>query len=155
MDRREYQKQYMEKWCATPKGLKSITISRWKQYGLVDDYDKIYDIYLNTTHCELCNVLLTTEKIGGNQKHMDHCHRTNLYRNTVCSRCNSSDTTRETQKNQIYGHKGLSFVKKKQLWKYRKQYNGHTFQKMCKSKTQLLCFKFAYLILLNHIIKTK
>ena len=142
--------EYAKKWGATPKGKKSRTISGWKLQGLIGDYDEIYERYMNTTNCDLCNVLLTKERKSGNQKHMDHCHRTNLFRNIVCMRCNSSDTTRAKNKNQIHGHKGLTFVKKKQLWSYRNQHKGKCFKKMSKSKTKILCFKFAYLILLNH-----
>ena len=37
-------------------------IYRWKEQGLIGDYEKIYQRYLNTTHCDLCNVELSNKK---------------------------------------------------------------------------------------------
>ena len=41
-----------KKILATPEGKKSQNISSWKRRGLIDDYDKVYEKYLNTDNCE-------------------------------------------------------------------------------------------------------
>ena len=152
MDTKQKKSEYMRNYSKTPSGNKSCRISSWKKRGLVDDYDMVYERYQNTKYCDICNVLLTSCRKGGNQKQMDHCHKTGKFRNILCQRCNTADTTRTIPKNQIYGHKGLNFVKKQGLWKYRKLNKrvGMSVSKMSKSKTYILCIKFAYLILLNH-----
>tara|TARA_R110002110_G_C13058615_1_gene681620 strand:+ start:124 stop:591 length:468 start_codon:yes stop_codon:yes gene_type:complete len=151
------QTEYMRKYRKTEKGHKACVICNWKHMGLIDDYDKVYDRFMKTTHCDKCNCLLTNYKKGGCEKQMDHCHRTNKFRNVLCGRCNYSDTTRMMNKNQKYGHKGLTFVKSKNLWSYRKenQQLNFKFKKMSKSKTNILCIKFACLILLNHKLLLK
>ena len=79
----ETNKEYRE----TPEGRKSHFKSCWKSRGLdIDTFYYVYPIYLATTHCDRCNVLL--EGIGNNKKCMDHCHATGMYRNTVCKKCN-------------------------------------------------------------------
>ena len=140
-------KEYMREYVKTPNGKKSCCISKWKHQGLIDDYETIYDRYVNTTNCDLCNVFL--EGRGSNKKCMDHDHRTGLFRMVLCNKCNSMMPDRKKNKNNTSGHKGIDFVKKKKLWKYRKQNNGKTFQKMCKCKITLLTYKFCYLLLMN------
>ena len=139
--------EYMRNYRKTPEGKKKCVIVDWKHYGLICDYDKIYDTYINTTHCQKCNVFL--EGRGSNKKCMDHDHRTGLFRMVLCNKCNTMMNDRKKNKNNTSGHKGIDFVKKKQLWKYRKQKNGKIFQKMCKCKITLLTYKFCYLLLMN------
>ena len=151
----DYKKKHadeMREYYHSPKGNRSCMKSKWRGYGLKGDLDEIYDRYLATTHCDRCNHLLTSYKKGGRQKQMDHDHRTLEFRAVLCAKCNTSDTTRMMNKNQKYGHKGLTFVKSKGLWSYRKE-NSETnmkVKKMSKCKTTILCIKFAYLILLNY-----
>tara|TARA_R110000772_G_scaffold40536_1_gene94910 strand:- start:146 stop:583 length:438 start_codon:yes stop_codon:yes gene_type:complete len=85
---KEKHKEYMKEYNETPEGKKAQTKSNWKSYGLdMDTFYYVYPIYLATTHCDRCNVLL--EGIGNNKKCMDHCHATGMYRNTVCKKCNT------------------------------------------------------------------
>jgi hypothetical protein len=95
--KREYMKQYCEnnkdkikEYRETPEGKKSKTISRWKARGLIcPDYDSLYCHYLNATECENCDV--TFGEFGdGTQTHkcMDHSHKTGLFRNFLCCKCN-------------------------------------------------------------------
>ena len=74
----------------TDKGVKQNRISNWKTSGVVcDDYDKLYEIYINTTNCEKCDILLTTDKLTTNTtKCLDHNHQTGLFRYVLCNRCN-------------------------------------------------------------------
>ena len=56
MDRKEQNRIRMREWRKTPKGKKTNKIDDWRRLGLVDDYEKIYDIYLNTHECMKCNI---------------------------------------------------------------------------------------------------
>ena len=132
--------EYMRNYRATPKGKKQDRISQWKFQGLIGDYDKIYDKYLNTDKCEKCDI--TLEGRGNNKKCMDHNHITGEFRFILCSRCNMKSQTTKVPGRSV----GITFVKKKKLWKYRKMSNGITHQKMFKNKQVLLWYKFIYLL---------
>ena len=72
----------------TPEGKKTHLKYKWKSRGLdMDTFYYVYPIYMNATHCEHCNVKFEDNK-GGNQKCMDHCHVTGMFRNVVCRNCN-------------------------------------------------------------------
>ena len=68
----------------TPKGKKVRSISSWKGQGLIDDYDYVYEKYINSTHCECCG----NEYKNAMDKHMDDCHHTGKFRNVLCRNCN-------------------------------------------------------------------
>jgi len=81
--RREYERTYRN----SPEGKKKKTYQQWKLRGLnMDTFYYVYPIYLNATNCERCNVEF--EGRGRNQKCMDHCHATGMFRNVVCRNCN-------------------------------------------------------------------
>ena len=78
----EYQK--------TEKCKKCIKISNWKKNGVIsDDYDSLYDYYLNCKFCEECNIELITGNYGANKKCLDHNHETGEFRKVLCNTCNS------------------------------------------------------------------
>ena len=86
---KEYHKQQCKEYLKTEKGLKSHTISRWKNRGIInDDFNSLYEYYLNCKNCEECNVELTSGKYGSNHKCLDHDHKTGLFRNVLCNTCN-------------------------------------------------------------------
>ena len=74
----------------TPAGRKVHTISNWKIYGIIcDDWDALYEKYITTTHCEQCNVELTTDRYNTETTRcLDHNHDTHLFRNVLCHSCN-------------------------------------------------------------------
>jgi hypothetical protein len=79
---REYHKNYNN----TEIGRKSHRIGEWKYSGLIaDDYDAIYDRYINTHECDCCKLPI---KEGKGSKVMDHCHKTGKFRNVLCHNCN-------------------------------------------------------------------
>ena len=98
--RRLYNKQYREKnrielrekrkdWLKTSKGKKYEKIRHWKQRGLKEygyTYDDVYEYYVDTTHCEVCNISLSLKT-----KCMDHCHTTGCFRWILCISCNCHD----------------------------------------------------------------
>ena len=64
--------------------------SEWKcSYKMKGDLDELYDIYINKTNCDYCNVLLTEErKITSTRKCMEHNHTTGYFRAVCCHSCN-------------------------------------------------------------------
>lgn len=103
--RRQYEKEYREnnkekikvavaKCNHSDDGKKKRKIREWKLRGLIhNDYEGLYDIWLNTLNCELCNVELVPGVVGGcksNTRCMDHCHETGRFRNIVCHSCNTT-----------------------------------------------------------------
>jgi len=68
---------------------KSHMIYNWKKSGLIcDDYNALYETYIETTECQHCQ----TEFTEKNWRCMDHDHETGLFRKIVCHRCNARDS---------------------------------------------------------------
>jgi len=100
-ENKEYKQKYYEKnkerikqkdkeYSQTDKGKKSHRISTWKRYGLIcEDYDKIYEIYVNTNECDNCGIELIEGMYCSNKKCIDHSHKTGLFRNILCHKCNT------------------------------------------------------------------
>ncbi len=87
---REREKEQQNQYNKTPTRKKTNTISNWKKGGLEEHgytYDEVYEYYLETTHCEVCNKDLSTT-----QKCMDHCHTDGCFRWVLCKSCNSKDS---------------------------------------------------------------
>lgn len=83
---RERNKEYYKNYSKTERGRKSHRIGEWKYAGLIaDDYDAIYDRYINTHECDCCKLPI---KEGKGSKVMDHCHKTGKFRNILCHNCN-------------------------------------------------------------------
>ena len=89
-----YQKKYYKtykKYLQTPNGYKTTKKSQWKQQGLVmDNFEEIFDRYMRTTNCDRCNIELTTKDKPTKMttKCLDHHHKTGLFRNILCTKCN-------------------------------------------------------------------
>ncbi len=85
-ERLEYQKEYNQ----TPNGKQANKISDWKHMGLIcDDYNALYEKYLNTHNCENCDCVLTIDRWNtSTTRVMDHDHTTGLFRNILCHACN-------------------------------------------------------------------
>lgn len=87
---KQYQKQYRQ----TEKAIKNRRITNWKIMGVIsENYDELYEKYINTEFCELCNVKLTEGKLRNKTTRcLDHDHSINdceNVRNIVCQSCNS------------------------------------------------------------------
>ena len=101
-DRKEYKKEYnkqyqinnkkklkelKQEYQQTPNGIKYNRINKWKSRGVIhDDFNKLYELYLNTTECQVCNIDLTTTI-----KCLDHSHITGEFRYVLCKNCNNFD----------------------------------------------------------------
>jgi hypothetical protein len=82
---KEKNKEYFQ----TEAGKKSSRITKWKKRNVKsEDYDALYEYYLNCKYCENCEVELVEGSIGANKKCLDHDHKTGLFRNILCHSCN-------------------------------------------------------------------
>jgi len=87
--KKEYNRQYQQ----TPQGKKIMRIKNWKSQGIIsNDFDKLYERYLNTTNCEECDCILTVDRYAtSTTRCLDHDHsitdRENV-RNILCNACN-------------------------------------------------------------------
>jgi hypothetical protein len=90
----EYQREQKKAWRQTPSGRKSRRIHQWKFRGVIsDDFDALYEKFINTANCENCDILLTEDKIRtATTRCLDHDHsitdREN-FRNVLCHVCNT------------------------------------------------------------------
>jgi len=87
---KEKKKEYYKEYRQSEQRKKSRRISDWKLYGILCfDWNLLYDIFLKTTHCELCNVELNTNT--KTRKCLDHDHsitdKFNI-RYVLCHSCN-------------------------------------------------------------------
>ena len=85
-ENKEREKKRQAEYRKSGKYKKTTTISGWKYRGLIaDDYDAIYERWLNTTECDYCKKPIEQRK---GSKVMDHCHKTKKFRNVLCHDCN-------------------------------------------------------------------
>ena len=82
---------YLKNYRDTEKSTKGRRIGHWKNRGVIcDDWNVLYDKYINTSNCEKCGILLTYDKKQTKTtKHLDHDHNTGLFRNILCMVCNT------------------------------------------------------------------
>jgi len=96
---RKAQKRYAEKnpqkvrasvgkYKETEAYKKSSTITNWKRYGVIGDYDLLYDSYIKSTNCEVCK----KEFKDTYDRCLDHDHQTGLFRQILCRACNTKDS---------------------------------------------------------------
>ena len=75
----------------TTAGKKSMTKSSWRKERLIDsdndNYEKLYQIYIITTHCNSCIAQFTDSF----DRCMDRDHDTGLFRQIICQSCNRFD----------------------------------------------------------------
>jgi len=87
----EHIKEQRRKYNQTAKRIKSNRILFWKIRGIgmnqYYDFDIIYDIFINTTHCDLCKVEFKGK--GADARCLDHCHQSGEIRNILCRSCNN------------------------------------------------------------------
>ena len=98
-DNKEKEREYQKKWRTdnkdkqknynkiyyiknTEKEIKRV----WKNRGLIDDYEMVYERYSMAIFCDICECVL--DQCTKSVKCMDHCHKTGLFRNIVCRNCN-------------------------------------------------------------------
>ena len=86
----EINKEKIKEYCQTDQRKKTKRISKWKKYGVIsNDYDALYNQYINTPNCESCNIELTEDKVRTpTTRCLDHSHTTGEFRNVLCHSCN-------------------------------------------------------------------
>jgi hypothetical protein len=145
-DKKEYMKEYRK----TPQYKKSHLIGNWKYKGLIGDYEAIYKRYVNTTHCDLCNVELCDGNKLPNRKCMEHNHDTGEFRNIVCNSCNCKKTDKKKRTNNTSGYKNICYNNTHKFWVYKKIFKGETIYITNKDKIKILCIKFAAILLYKY-----
>jgi ribosomal protein S20 len=86
---KEHCKEYDKEYAQTDVGKKVYKISDWRKRGLIcDNYEALYEKYINTWECDNCGVELVSGPRVSNSKCMDHCHKTGKFRNILCHSCN-------------------------------------------------------------------
>ena len=86
---KEYMKEYDKQRCQTETRKKSQRISNWKKTGVkCENFDELYEMYINVKNCEECNIELVEGNYGNNKRVLDHCHKTGEFRNVLCNTCN-------------------------------------------------------------------
>ena len=77
----------------TEEDKKKRRIKDWKRRGVInDDFNSLYEYYLNCKFCEECNVELVEGNKVKNHKCLDHNHKTGEFRNVLCHSCNIKRT---------------------------------------------------------------
>ena len=90
-------KEKIKERLRSPHGRKKNRLNKWKSRGFVlrdgENLDDMYDIYMKTTNCKACKVLLTMypEPRSNTTKCMDHDHETGFFRQVLCQKCNIYD----------------------------------------------------------------
>ena len=141
LDNKEKTIELSKQWALNNPKKKQI--SKWKYKGLKDDYDMVWNRFINSNNCEnpKCNVLYG--KIGdgtGTHKCMDHDHTPGLennFRNILCSRCNVNlrmDNTSGTP----------NIYKYKSGWRYERTINGKKHRKWFKYYYDAIVYKYLY-----------
>tara|TARA_R110000824_G_scaffold93846_1_gene226897 strand:+ start:29 stop:451 length:423 start_codon:yes stop_codon:yes gene_type:complete len=93
---KEYKKEYYEtnkekikEYIKTEQGRKTSRISDWKRKGVINnDFNSLYNYYINCKNCENCSIELIEGMYGSNKRCLDHDHKTGLFRNVLCNSCN-------------------------------------------------------------------
>jgi len=82
-----------------------FTIRSWKKRGVIsDDFNKLYHHHMSINNCQLCNILFD-DNIRNQNRYLDHDHKTGVYRQTICHRCNiKSDSLKLGYGNYKSGH---------------------------------------------------
>jgi len=139
-----------QKYRQSSKGKKNQAYNNWKKRGLnMEDFDNIYDRYVNTECCDICKC-----SFENTTKCMEHNHKTGEFRGVVCMMCNNNmnDNNYKLSKS---GHRYISYDKRDKIWKFQKRFYGKRYQKYFKSKTDTLCYKYIMLLKFSVLKKNK
>jgi hypothetical protein len=124
---------------------KNSSINNWKKSGVIcDDFDKLYYHHMSINNCRLCKIEFNSD-IRNQWRCLDHDHKTGLYRQTICHKCNFQ-FDRQKQKNNNSGYKNISFHKTSNAYRYQKKINGKKVCKRFKTLRDALVYKFIQIL---------
>tara|TARA_R110002050_G_C8862945_1_gene507575 strand:- start:239 stop:724 length:486 start_codon:yes stop_codon:yes gene_type:complete len=81
---KEQQKAYRQ----TPQGKKNDMMKSWRNRGIINVTDTMYDRYINTHCCDVCK----NEFKNSRDRCLDHDHTTGDFRQVLCRACNNQDS---------------------------------------------------------------
>jgi len=138
-----------KKYRQSPKGQKKQAYNHWKKRGLnMEDFDNIYDRYLNTDCCDICKC-----SFENNTKCMEHDHKTGEFRGVVCNMCNHNMLDHKMKSNNTSGHKNIFYDKRDKIWRFQKSFYGKWYRKRFKNKKDALCYKYIMLLKISILKK--
>lgn len=89
LNNKEHILQQSKEYRQTDQCIKSVRIGHWKNRGVIhDNFDELYEYYINCKECENCGIELIEGMYGANKRCLDHCHKTGKFRNILCNSCN-------------------------------------------------------------------
>ena len=138
----EQKKQYDKQYKQSEKGKQVDRLGQWKRRGLKckdkEEYISIYNRWLNSEKCEetKCN----KEYTDVNDKCMDHCHNTGLFRNIICRSCNVRRTENKNSSGITNIRKSINRIG----WQYVIQIKGKTHYKSSNDLEWLKQYKIDY-----------
>ena len=110
---------------------KRTIIFNWKKRGLIyDDYDALYEVYINTMECQHCE----SEFTKNNKRCLDHDHTTGLFRKIICNQCNACDSYIKYPFG--YSRKEWYIKNKERIAEYQKKYQERNRESILKYKNQ-------------------
>jgi len=111
----------------------------WKRSGVIsNDFNKLYEHHMSINNCELCKVEFNKD-IMMERRCLDHDHKTGLYRQTICHKCNIQ-FDKQKYKNNKSGYKNI-ILTVNNTYKYEKVVNGKRIAKYFKTIEEAVDFK--------------
>ena len=88
---KEKEKERLRAYGQTEQGKRSYRIRKWRHRGIVcENFDNLYDYYINCKDCEHCGIELTVDKRSTpTTRCLDHCHESGMFRDVLCHSCNT------------------------------------------------------------------
>lgn len=113
--------------------VKRTIISNWKHRGVnSENIDLLYLLYLESENCENCGIKYGKIGDGSNSwKCLDHNHKTGLFRNFLCNKCNSCTKDKKKykiRKDNKTGHENISYVSTRDRYVYAKKLKNGKFK---------------------------
>tara|TARA_R100000951_G_scaffold51889_1_gene43713 strand:+ start:84 stop:500 length:417 start_codon:yes stop_codon:yes gene_type:complete len=85
--RKQKKKERLQLWAQTPQGKKFFKMNSWRNMGVNDVNDEMYDKYINTHCCDVCSKDFKDSR----DRCLDHDHDTGDFRQILCRACNTMD----------------------------------------------------------------